>query len=334
MNSNLLKPLILLLLGAALIIAGWQYLAGRESSPPNQEISIGIATWPGFAPVYIARQKGYFSDLEVKIDIVDDFSARRAAYESGNHQFTIYTIDSFAFDVGKGLDGEVVLILDESFGADGIVSRPEITEISQLKGRRVAYTRGSPAHFFLLNALKQANLTINDITTVEADDPTIAAQAFLGGSVDAAVTWEPFLTQISNSGDGRILLSTKEMPGKIVDVLVVSRAVTEDSPDVVQSVVSGWQRAQRDIQDNDSEAASIMAQGLGMDVDEFQSISEGVRFATQDMNNRYLVTSEDTGESVASILFWEAGNLWHAENLSELPARQKDYFSPEYFLQE
>src|SRR5947209_11991186 len=67
--------------------------------------SILIATWPGFAPAFVAKEKHFFGNLNTDIKVVDDFSARRTAFKSGQAYFTIYTVDSLAFDVAAGIEG-------------------------------------------------------------------------------------------------------------------------------------------------------------------------------------------------------------------------------------
>src|ERR1700686_4284239 len=67
---------------------------GAAAAATTKSTIINIATWPGFAPAFVAKEKRFFSDLVVDIKVVDDFSARRAAFKSGQADFTIYTVDS------------------------------------------------------------------------------------------------------------------------------------------------------------------------------------------------------------------------------------------------
>lgn len=304
----------------SLAVAGIVFVVfarAREAIPDS--VGIGVATWPGFAPAYVAKEHGYFGSTMMTIDVLDDFSARRAAYESGQHQFTIYTIDSFAFDIGKGLDGQIVMVLDESRGADGIVARAHIATAADLRGKSVAYTRGSPAHFFLVNYLRGAGLSIADIRTVEVDDPTRAAQAFMGGTVDAAVTWEPYLSQIKTKGVGKVLADTSTMPGLIVDVLVASRSTAKEHPDIVRTVVSGWLKALAEVRQPRADTYSIMAKSLGMKEDEFKAGAAGILFSDEVRNRHWLGTTAGTNVSRGEALFDEAAKIWITEKLSSAP---------------
>lgn len=307
----------------------------RQAEPvaAHGNARISIATWPGFAPVFLARERGYFDGVNVTADVLDDFTARQSAFITGQHDFTIYTIDSLAFDAGKGVRGQIVMVLDRSNGADGIVVRPGITSVAGLRGKRVAYTRGSPAHFLLVNALREAGLTVRDIRTVEVDDPTRAAEAFLAGSVDAAVTWEPYLGQIRTSGRGTVLTDTRRTPDRIIDVLVASPNVVRDRPQVVRAVVHGWLRALDEIAQPRADTYRVMATGLGMQEAEFRAGAGGVLFANRDMNRHWLV-SPPGQPTRADQLFRQAAEIWRQERLSDSPLDPTPFISNRFVLQE
>lgn len=321
-SASNLKWVLLVLVLAMAVFGIWRY-STRESGRPDlanvQPVKIGIATWPGFAPVFIAKQRGFFGDLKVEPQVLDDFTARQAAFTSGKTDFTIYTIDSLAFDAAAGVRGKIVMVLDKSAGADGIVAKPGISTLAQLKGRKIAYTRGSPAHFLLYSALAKAGLRISDIVTVEVDDPTRAAEAFLAGSVDAAVTWEPYLGQIKGSGKGIILEDTRTLDDRVVDVLVASEDVVTNRPEVVQAVVSGWMRALDEVGSRKGDTFQIMANGLGMKLADFEGGAQGVAFATREQNWSWLGPNGG-GRSRGQLLFEDASKVWTAAGFKNVPA--------------
>ena len=314
------KWIAILLVALVVAIGIWLVSSKRDVARTNAPLttSIGIATWPGFAPAFIAKERGFFKNLNVSVNVLDDFTARQAAFVSGKTDFTIYTIDSLAFDAGKGLDGKIVMILDRSNGADGIVARAGIRAISDLKGKKVAYTRGSPAHFLLFTALSKAGLQLSDIETVEVDDPTRAAEAFLAGSVDAAVTWEPYLSQIVKSRKGVVLGDTRTIDDRIIDVLVARNEVIAEHPEIVQAVVSGWMQALDEVAHPKADTFAIMAKGLGMPEADFRGGAAGVAFADRAMNAQWLVPVS-SGQSKASLLFDDAAKLWQIAGFGKPP---------------
>ena len=291
---------------------------GQVNSTPRQPLHIGIATWPGFGPGFIAKEKGLFGNLPVEFSILDDFGIRQNAFTSGETHATISTLDSFAFESGQGVKGKVFLILDESYGADAIVVSPKIKSVEDLKGKKLAYTRGSPSHFFLIQILKKHGLSMNDISRVEVDDPGRAGEAFISGNVDAAVTWEPNITQIVNSGKGRVLESTRTTPDLIIDTMVVSPDIYEKRKADIQTSVNGWLRAIEFIKTNPDEAYPIMARSLNIPESQFPQMAQGLRYAGIERNRDRLLPD---GSSEAIRIFQEAQQIWREEKLiSEFPA--------------
>lgn len=315
--------------------ASW--LIGIPFYPPNvdaapkseKSATIAIATWPGFAPAFVAKEKKFFGDINIDIKVVDDFSARRAAFKGGQAEFTIYTVDSLAFDVAAGIEGVAILALDQSTGADGIISRAPIKNAADLKGKKIAFTQGSPSHFLLAHYLKNAGLQLSSITSVNVDDPTRAAQAFSGRQVDAAVTWEPNLSELKKEPGVVTLFTSKDAPNLIVDVLVASSTVVRDRPEVVQAVVNGWLKAVDYFKEHKLDAEKIMAKGLGLSETELSGMMPGLALKDRAENKRLFPTLvTETSEIVK--LFKSSAQLWKDEGLAKTIPDARRYFSSSF----
>src|ERR1700730_292404 len=79
-----------------------------------------------------------------------------------------------------------------------------IRTLADLKGKKVAVTKGAGSHFLLLAALAKAGLGFRDITPAYLT-PADGRAAFVSNNVDAWVAWDPFLTSASRQSGGRIL---------------------------------------------------------------------------------------------------------------------------------
>jgi NitT/TauT family transport system substrate-binding protein len=322
-KASLGLALFLSAIAVSLLVLSFETPQAKESPI----FTVGIATWPGFAPGFIGKEKGFFGKLPVNFVILDDFSVRQNAFTSGETHATISTLDSYAFESGQGVNGNIIMILDESFGADAIIANPRIQAAQDLKGTKVAYTRGSPSHFFLIRYLYKYGMTMKDITRVEVDDPGRAGEAFVSGSVDAAVTWEPNITQIVTSGKGHILESTKTAPGLIVDVMVVNPDVFKTRTADLQTFVNGWLRSVEYIKSQPRESYSIMAKNLRIAENEFPQMAEGLRYADIDTNRAWLLPAE---HSKAITLFNDAVKIWLAEGLISKPQSGSNLITTEF----
>lgn len=290
---------------------------GILTSKTATKLNVGIVTWPGFGPLFIANQKGYFKEqgIDVNISIIEDEAARRSAFASGQLDIAANTVDALASGSPKGVDGIIFIKTDESYGADGIVANKSIKTISQLRGKRIAYPKGLPSHYFLYQILKDNNLSINDIKSVymEASD---AGAAFAAGKIDAAVTWEPWLSQ--SAAKGNILATTKDKPGLIADVLMVSQKSANDKRDAIKGFLQAWFKGLDFMQKNHEESVKIIADGLKLssaDTDELMTL---VKFTDPQENIRFFGISG--GTNICSELFMTASDLWLAEKIIDKKA--------------
>lgn len=295
------------------------------SRPGEKEtFNIMLATWVGFAPFYIAEEKGYFQEegLEVKLSSSDNQATRRAALTSGKIQAMIDTLDSLANGLPAGLPAKCVIKIDDSFGGDGLVVMKNIESFVDLKGKTVAYQHGLPPQFFFLYLLKRNGLSSKDVQSVdmEASD---AAAAFIAKKVDAAVTWEPWLTQAGASEHGKILVTSKDAPGLISDILVVRPDVLENQTEDVRKVLRAWFKALDFLKSNPDEAAAIMGKQLGLPAEEVQGMLMGLKFATYEDNQEYF--GVDNGINKFDNLIKEAIAIWIDEGSVPEAALDKDF---------
>lgn len=86
--------------------------------------------------------------------------------------------------------------MDQSYGGDGIIASGEIQSVKDLEGKTVGLDKASTSYFFFLAVLNKYGV---DESKIEIQEMTSgdAGAAFVAGKLDAAVTWEPWLTQAS-----------------------------------------------------------------------------------------------------------------------------------------
>ncbi len=100
------------------------------------------------------------------------------------------------------------LALDESRGADGVLATNDIRSIADLKGRSVAVLRGSLQQFYLERPARERPASARPTSRSSICPPRMPPQAFMMREVDAAVTYEPWLTPGENTAHGHLLTDT------------------------------------------------------------------------------------------------------------------------------
>lgn len=139
-------------------------LAPTTGNAVRKPLVVGYDLWIGYAPVFIAQDKGFFQEhgLTIKLVSFPGPGDTLAALIAGHLDVGLTTVNNAIFLHDKGASIVNVFFTDSSHGADTIVARTEIASLRDLKGRRIAATLGEVNHFLLLQALERAGLREED----------------------------------------------------------------------------------------------------------------------------------------------------------------------------
>jgi NitT/TauT family transport system substrate-binding protein len=326
MNGRKVSTIALVILTACLAAscgetpsstAGTSSQATTSGGGATKNFRIATLTWVGYAPIYLAKEKGFFEGISVEPVLIEDTSSRRAALTSGDVVASTDIVDSFTNALAAGVPAKAVLKLDDSMGGDGIVVKKQIASIKDLRGKTVAYPDGQPSHFFLLKLLGDAGLKRQDIEASPMESADQAGAAFVSGSVDAAVTWEPFLSQAAALPNGKILTTSREEPGLIVDIFTVRNDYLQKNPEVVKAFIQGWFKAIDYWKKNPADANKIMAGAMKLSQGEFERMIKGIQYS--DLGNNRDFFGAVAGGSKFIRLASLANTIWAREGVIKNP---------------
>ncbi len=277
-------------LGAAVLAAGLGH-----ALPAAAEVKVGVSDWPGWVAWYVAEQKGFFKKhgADVKLVWFANYTDSIAALSSGQLDANSQTWSDTLGPLAKGLPLKVVLVNDNSAGNDALLVSPKIKDFAALKGKTVALEQYSISHFVLATALAKNGMKPSDvkITNLSAGD---AAAAFMAGRVDAAVVWNPWIDQITKSGKGRALFTSKDMPGLVPDLLVAQQKAIDGKRKDLVGMVKAWFDTEKFIREQPAEAAKIMAKVVSLKPDEYQVFMPGTKFFDAAANEAALGSTSPT----------------------------------------
>ena len=249
-------------------------------------IVIGYSNWAGWWPWAIAEEEGLFkaNGANVQLKWFDGYLESMQAFAAGKLDGNCQTLnDTIAFAV-DAVNGQVaVLVNDNSAGNDKIIVSSEINRIEDLKGKKVAVEEGVVDDFLLALALEEKGMSRDDVKIVPLETGAAAA-AFAAGKVDAVGAFPPFwLTALKREGS-KELISSKEFPGAIPDLLVVSQKLIDEQPDQVQALVNTWFAILDFMVENPEKADQILAKRANVTVEELQILKEGTKIFTIEEN--------------------------------------------------
>lgn len=250
----------------------------------SKKITIGTSPYPAWYVWYIAKEEGMFEKYGLDVELVHFpvYSDSLQAFNTGKiDMLNIATCDTIA-PFNQGVDFKIVLINDNSNGADGLVAKKKYQTIADLKGQKVVTEFGTIEHFFLLKALEAAGLTQNDIeyTNMTVND---SGMAMIAGTVEAACVWEPSLTLALNKGENNLLFDSSQTSGLIPDLVIASGKLLEAKRDAVVKIVEVWFDALEFYNAYPEKAVEHMAQYAEVSVDEMKQMMAGSKlFSIQD----------------------------------------------------
>ena len=288
---------------------------------------LGITTWVGYGPFFLARKKGYFKEEGLELDLVkvEDVKVRFAALAAGRIDAMATTVDTLPLYLRpRGIRYQYLFAIDGSRGGDGVVAGKAIKSVADLRGKRVAFAEGSVSQFFLNVLLKEAGLEQSDIEAVHMSAGD-AGSAFVSGQVDAAVTWEPWLTRGKRAAHGRLLADSSERPGLITNVVLAPAKAIRDREAEMKALYRGWSRAVEFVRSNPREANAIMAKGLGGWLKKPAAFAEalrGVVFYDAAMNAAFFGTDVAPGDLSRTIQ--QALDVWSGLGKLQVQVRPRD----------
>lgn len=293
--------------------------ASSSATADSGEIIIGQSSWIGFAPLYIAEEKGFFKKhgADVKIQAIESKADSKSALAAGRIQGVSTSADTQVVNAAAGIDLAQILALDTSSGGDGIVAKKEFSSIEALKGKKVALdTTGGADFFWFQYLLQQKGMSLKDfdVQSMSAGD---AGAAFVAGKVDAAITWQPWLSKAANTDFGYTLMDSKASPGVIVDTFAMKKDFIKANPKAAQAIVDGWYDALDYLKENPEDAIAIMAKHLGEKPDDLKKEMQDVTFYDEAGNKTYFGTKDNPGDFYKIMKI--ASDLWLEVKLIEKP---------------
>jgi NitT/TauT family transport system substrate-binding protein len=290
----------------------------------SKEIRIGFNTWVGYGPLYVAEEKGFFSKrgLQVRLERIESTGQRRAAVVARRLEGEGSTIDDLVLGASEGVPGKMVLALDESVGADGILANADIKSVADLKGKTVAVQPGFVNNFFLLYVLDKNGLSAKDIQ-IKPMEPDAASAAFAARQVDVAVTWEPHLSQVQKiRQDGRLLLTTRDYRGIIVDTLVFRDDFIANDRGKVEGFVAAWFEALAFLKAHPEEGWQIIARKMDLKPEQVSDMLSGVKLLGREENVSYLDRKREPNAfevaQIATRLWYEQGYIKTKPDVAKL----------------
>ncbi|MBW0174139.1 MAG: ABC transporter substrate-binding protein [Vulcanococcus sp.] len=270
------------LITALLASAGLALALGACLAPWQQrQVRLAIVDWPAYEYFYLASRKGL--DLQqgyrLQVDQFGSLQDQRRAFSRGDVEAIATTLPE-AIAICREAPARcpsIVLVLDDSNGADQVVAGSRWRSVAELKGQRVGLEPSVLGEFMLLRAVQGQGLKLADFK-LRYDGPKALVSQLQRGVVDAIVTYSPHSDGLVADPRFRVLFSSSQIPGEVVDVLAVSPELLRRDSKQVAALVRTWWAARQLAAQEPQQATALMAQRQGVTPEQFLSSQRLIRY--------------------------------------------------------
>jgi NitT/TauT family transport system substrate-binding protein len=294
-------------------------LVTTPAAAQGTKVAIGISGWTGFAPLTLAKEAGIFARNGVDATIKKiPQASRHLAIASGDIQCAATTVETWIVWNASGVATTELFQLDKSYGADGMVVRNNIGSIKDVKGKTVAASApGTAPYFTLAWFLKKNGLTVKDVTVVNME-PGPAAQAFLAGQNDAAMTYEPYLSAVRDKPEsGKIIATTLDYP-MVMDTFGCTPKFIAENEAAVKGLVKSYFDALDMIKADQAKAYQIMGADVRQTAEQFGNSAKYLRWQDKAANKAFFASEFQSFNREAADLLLELGIIKTVPDLGKI----------------
>ncbi|MEM8841077.1 MAG: putative urea ABC transporter substrate-binding protein [Pseudomonadota bacterium] len=262
-----LKPLVTTAL-TALIAFGTLPAQSEE----KKDFKIAWSIYVGWMPWGYLETSGIMDKwaekygIDVEIVQINDYVESINLYTAGQFDGVSATnMDTLSIPSGGGVDTTALIVGDFSNGNDAVIIK-DVAELEGLKGKPVNLVELSVSHYLLARALDSAGMTERDLGGVINTSDADMIAAYSTNDVEAVVTWNPLVSTILEQPGAMKVFDSADIPGEIIDMMVVSTDTLADNPAFGKVLAGAWYEVMALMKSGDEAALTEMAEASGTDL--------------------------------------------------------------------
>lgn len=299
---------------ASLLAAGAVFASlALPAQAQETKLALGMSGWTGFAPLTLADKAGLFKKhgLNVEIKMIPQ-KDRHLALASNAIQCAATTVETHVAWNANGVPIVQIFQLDKSFGADGIAVRGNISSFADLKGKTIGVDApGTAPYFGLAWMLSKNGMSMKDVKLATLS-PQAAAQAFVAGQNDAAMTYEPYLSTVRNNPQsGKIMATTLDYP-MVMDTVGCSPDWLKANPRAAQGLANAYFDALELIKSDPAKSNEIMGAAVKQTGEAFAKSASFLRWQDKAANQKFFAGELQAFMKDAAAILLEAGVIRRA----------------------
>ena len=292
-------------------------------------LKIAYSDWPGFTILEVAKQKGWFKEAGVEVELVwFDYLPSLDAFSAGKVDAVTAVATDALVNGANGAKSKIICLLDYSEGSDMIIGAPGVNSLKDLKGKKVGLEVTLVEHLLLLKGLEANGMKQSDVELVNTptnDTPQVLAS----GKVGAVAAWYPVSGQALKAVAGsKALFTSADAKGLIYDCLAVNPTSFAKNKADWEKVVKVYYKCVDFIYDpaTKGEAVKIMAAKVGADEAEYAKAIPGTHFLTLAEAKKAFKKGDGLDSIYGSMV---VGNKFNMDNkVYKVSQKPENYLAP------
>ncbi len=247
-------------------------LVSGANAQEKTEFKVAWSIYVGWMPWGYLEESGIMDKwadkygIDVEIVQINDYIESINQYTAGQFDGVSATnMDTLSIPSGGGVDTTALIVGDYSNGNDAVIIKGE-GDLASLAGKPVNLVELSVSHYLLARGLDTMDMSEADLGGVINTSDADMIAAFATDDVEAVVTWNPLVSTILEDPNAKKLFDSSDIPGEIIDLMVVNTEVLEANPNFGKAMAGAWYELMGLMASGDEEVLTAMAEASGTDL--------------------------------------------------------------------
>jgi NitT/TauT family transport system substrate-binding protein len=261
-----------LLLSASIALST---LSASNLVQAKEDFKVCWSIYVGWMPWEYGQESGivkkWADKYDINIDVVqfNDYVESMNQYTAGEFDAcTMANVDALTIPAAGGVDSTALIVGDFSNGNDAVILK-EGSTIKDAKGQNINLVELSVSHYLLARGLESVGLSEKDVKVVNTSDADLVS-AYTTSDVSAVATWNPLVSEILNMPKANKVFDSSNIPGEIIDTLIVNTKTLNENPKLGKALVGAWYEIMAEMK-KDKAVREHMGKASGTDLAGFEA---------------------------------------------------------------
>ncbi len=298
-KTNKFMVMLACLLAFSLFMTGCGNSSSKSEKDGEKIVRIG---YQKNGPLYIVKSLGSLDEklkekgYKVEWKEFQDGPALLEALNAGSIDFGRTGNTPPIFSQASGSDLRYVAAGTSKYEGSGILVQNDssIQTLNDLKGKKVAFSKGSSAHYLIIMALEKAGLSLDDIEPVYLT-PGNARIAFEQGQVDAWAVWDPYTSSTEVNANARLLVNGEGLTTDR-DFFVASKEFANDHQEVIDTLLKEISDSMDWANNNHQDLINLLSKALKMDTESVTKAVERRVYGVEEITNEIVGEQQEIAD--------------------------------------